>query len=769
MKNLIHKFTLLLLCLSFGINLYSQQAFYVYKNDGGINAFFTDEVDSIIYSHLDADSIFHRDYVVQEIYTNDSIYRIPLEVIDSVGYVTPETKYQSNVIVLESTIRDYIVGSDSLSIFFRTDTPRSILPRMGDKLVTTEVSDVFFSGFAGQVVEIKEEDGIILIKCTSVGLEEVFETFYYVSRLSDDNTAKSQRTMRRAEKTWVGGPYSPGTTNIPLTNLVMPVVKPDINGDLAFQVESNLNVGVTPTFYGKAMFIVSPQYGVVVSLDLTEEDRVTEDFSLSGMIQWEHDFPAVHRPIFNLGIPFLWFYSEAGAFLRAEGTASIEHHWAQNFRYTFHYEVGSKNLFLPRASINGIQLTNEHSGQGLVKGSFGGGIYIELGVEFLDKRLASTAFRGEAGIKLDGDVMLYKREAETSLHSTDVYKTLQGNKLSFCGFYNVGLQANLLNMNWSHNFNNPQKSEHVFAEVGIVPNFADTKLERDEGDKSILYASSKASGNCMPVDLGFTLFEKDVLEDGKTSYSRYGYMGSSAEIYASYYDVSKENKYEVYPTVKIFGIEMLATPSASEDDFCPDENHPHMIDLGCGVWSCCNVGASTPEDFGGYYAWGEVNEKSTYNEITYEYATGKDTNGDGWYDDDAYFQLFGSSMYGISGTSYDVAYRRWGADWRMPTNSDVSNLINGCSWTLYTKNGVAGLKATGSSGKSIFIPAAGCKLDNTSYGIGINGYYWSASWPVNESGVVVSGGGPTMYFNTEQIGMDIYGRAYGFSVRPIAQ
>lgn len=159
MKNLIHKFTLLLLCLSFGINLYSQQAFYVYKNDGGINAFFTDEVDSIIYSHLDADSIFHSDYVVQEIYTNDSIYRIPLEVIDSVGYVTPETKYQSNVIVLEGAIRDYIVGSDSLSIFFRTDTPRSILPRMGDKLVTTEVSDVFFSGFAGQVVEVKEEDG----------------------------------------------------------------------------------------------------------------------------------------------------------------------------------------------------------------------------------------------------------------------------------------------------------------------------------------------------------------------------------------------------------------------------------------------------------------------------------------------------------------------------------------------------------------------------------------------------------------------------------
>ena len=66
-------------------------AFYIYRNDGGFNAFFRDEVDSIAYSYYDADSVYYNDIVTQVIYTPDSIYRIPLAAIDSVGFVQPET------------------------------------------------------------------------------------------------------------------------------------------------------------------------------------------------------------------------------------------------------------------------------------------------------------------------------------------------------------------------------------------------------------------------------------------------------------------------------------------------------------------------------------------------------------------------------------------------------------------------------------------------------------------------------------------------------
>ncbi len=94
-------------------------AFYIYRNDGQFNAFFRDEVDSIHYSCYDLDSTFCNGYVTQVVYTSDSTYRIPLAAIDSVGFVTPETKYQPDVKVIEGDIRSYVLSSDSLTVFFQ--------------------------------------------------------------------------------------------------------------------------------------------------------------------------------------------------------------------------------------------------------------------------------------------------------------------------------------------------------------------------------------------------------------------------------------------------------------------------------------------------------------------------------------------------------------------------------------------------------------------------------------------------------------------------
>lgn len=76
----------------------------------------------------------------------------------------------------------------------------------------------------------------------------------------------------------------------------------------------------------------------------------------------------------------------------------------------------------------------------------------------------------------------------------------------------------------------------------------------------------------------------------------------------------------VYPKVKLLGFEILAEPSAElEKPLCPDDNHPHLIDLGLPSgtkWACCNVGAHAPEENGGFYAWGETSEKDYYDDIT---------------------------------------------------------------------------------------------------------------------------------------------------------
>ena len=149
---------------------------------------------------------------------------------------------------------------------------------------------------------------------------------------------------------------------------------------------------------------------------------------------------------------------------------------------------------------------------------------------------------------------------------------------------------------------------------------------------------------------------------------------------------------------------------------CPDSNHPHAIDLGLPsgtLWACCNVGASKPEEYGGYYAWGETITKSYYDLKTYQY-----------YNSNSEWVDIGSD---IAGTSYDAATANWGAPWRMPTSTQIGELLNNTTSQWTTQNGVYGRKFTGSNGGCVFLPAAGYRWNKRLEYEGSYGRYWSSS------------------------------------------
>ena len=157
---------------------------------------------------------------------------------------------------------------------------------------------------------------------------------------------------------------------------------------------------------------------------------------------------------------------------------------------------------------------------------------------------------------------------------------------------------------------------------------------------------------------------------------------------------------------------------------CPDDHHPHLIDLGLPSgtkWACCNVGADKPEGYGGYYAWGETTTKDVYDWDTYLHGTWGNTVD------------IGSD---IAGTSFDAATANWGAPWRMPTLEQCRELIENCICEFARKNGVKGKEITGPNGSTIFLPFAGLhdwKLypgDDEPlklYGVGYEGCYWSST------------------------------------------
>ena len=190
------------------------------------------------------------------------------------------------------------------------------------------------------------------------------------------------------------------------------------------------------------------------------------------------------------------------------------------------------------------------------------------------------------------------------------------------------------------------------------------------------------------------------------------------------------------------------TTEKKKDEITPGQ----MVDLGLSVkWAGWNVGASRPEEYGGYYAWGELYEKSDYNWYTYQY-----------YDQENDKYIFIGNN--ISGTQYDVARVKWGGSWRMPTIAECQELIDKCTWKWTTYNGANGYKLTGPNGNSIFLPAAGYRNGTSVDAQGSYGLYRSGSLYEGDSYLACY-----LSFGHGYAGWYSNDRNYGLSVRPVSE
>ena len=157
---------------------------------------------------------------------------------------------------------------------------------------------------------------------------------------------------------------------------------------------------------------------------------------------------------------------------------------------------------------------------------------------------------------------------------------------------------------------------------------------------------------------------------------------------------------------------------------------PEAVDLGLpsGLkWASFNLGATKPEEYGDYYAWGETEIKNYYSWSSYI-----------MYNDDkgTLLEYNTESRYGavdsktILDPEDDAAHVKLGGKWRMPTGDDWAELRSNCTWTWTTLNGVYGRRITsnmsGYTDKWIFLPAAGVWGENGVSNSGTTGSYWAS-------------------------------------------
>ena len=178
-------------------------------------------------------------------------------------------------------------------------------------------------------------------------------------------------------------------------------------------------------------------------------------------------------------------------------------------------------------------------------------------------------------------------------------------------------------------------------------------------------------------------------------------------------------------------------------------NGHDWVDLGLpsGLkWATCNVGASSPSDYGDYFAWGEISTKTSY--------------------DDNNSTTFLKEIGDIAGNpTYDVARAKWRGSWRLPTEKEFQELIDNCTWEWTTQDGVNGFRVTSKiNANSIFLPAAGWRSGTSFYDLGSDGYYWSAT-PFESD----TGGAYFLSFLKNYRYTNFHYRFDGRSVRPVFQ
>jgi hypothetical protein len=254
---------------------------------------------------------------------------------------------------------------------------------------------------------------------------------------------------------------------------------------------------------------------------------------------------------------------------------------------------------------------------------------------------------------------------------------------------------------------------------------------------------------------------------------------SSTSVSAAEHSFGEDCTLLYVPAGKVEMYKLRSNWSLYADNIYPIGDYPvvctvavgEAVDLGLSVkWAPFNVGAKQPQDYGNYYAWGEVYPNSIYYWSEYYWCNGSETTLTKYNNSNTYGTMDNKTVLDLED---DAARVNWGGTWRMPTDAEWDELLDSsnCSWRWtdsYNSTGVKGYivtsKKAGHTDKSIFLPAAGNRGDSYLHDAGSCGRYWSSSLnmyrPCNAGSVGFHSGDVYRYYGS---------RYYGQSVRPVTE
>jgi hypothetical protein len=795
------------------------EAFYIYRNDGQFNAFFREEIDSISFSHYDADSLRYNKIASQVVYTPDSTYMIPLVAIDSVGFVQPEKEFQPDVMRMDETWLPYVIKISENSITFSPSTPSAFLPQQGQVMVAETFESPFDTGFSGRVNQIKTYSDSIVCVVEEVLLADIYKRLVTVGMSSSEGAEES--TSRAQKRIW-GMNTDPGVKFPlpPITDLTVGPVTVSCSPTVILKYivclwEDNLKDYVDIRCY--------QTYDGSVSINAKLEKAYTPEPKWIGS--------GITVPT---GVPGLYGRVKVGGFFRATGSVQLSA-TRKFYRNGVSGFVYSEDSGFRRINEWDNPPEEDWEASVSIDGSMSAGVAGRLQFGIAHEKLASADITLYVGPEISGHAEL---NATGLVVDKSLYSSIKDSEITLSIIADVVPGYQLAGFKSSKEM--PEPPTHEDAPVSLkftwplnhwylVPEFDNLKWHADANGGDL---TGDIRRNLLPkVSLGWALYDEDdnlyMSEYFQETYRKAEDWPHQGMTY-HFDNLKKNTTYKAYPMVKLLGVEMRTDKSVDvcvkecpvtlsdfkvtkkqhekgafyhdgkyydyrfdvsvkatlDDDAtgisewgyayldpngnealipltsygrtytdtryayfrsgtppftctlygyakyadsdepvygephdypleygetsCPDENHPHWIDLGIGTqWRCCNEGASRPEEYGGYYTFGQVASA--------------------------------------------------------PTLEQIKALVNNCSYTWTTQNGVNGGKFTGPNGGTIFLPAAGDVWDGELRYVGSWGYYWSSTPRVERDAFNLTFYSGLAYWDSWDCDL----RRYQLTVRPV--
>lgn len=844
------------------------KAFFVYRNDGQFNAFFYDEIDSISFSNLDADSVLFEDIVTQEIWTADTVYRIPLASIDSVGFQKLPTVYKENVVSLDGELWNYIMSVDTAAIHLYLNTPKLLIPNVGTKVVSLQTCDFFPYGFSGMVNHVIETDSCFTLDCEWIDPIEVLEQYSCVEVIENNTQVLTRSINSNAEE------------ERELPTIHIDLSEPDLNvetkSDWAFAVGTKFEylIDIKPTLY--IMHNINDGQNRFVTGRIHTITETSIGANIYGKVEWSPDYKKHEKDIIPPRpipkVPFISYYAKYVPSLSLTGEMAVGFGYKKSFEKKYGFQWSTDQNIKNDISLIGKP---ENINEGLLVSNFVGSLEldansgIEFGLCFLRENKVFDAklfVKPEIGVNLKAAINLpisvLEREPKKK---TAKYELVKGSDNGILSTFYVkvvgGYEVSFLDINkepvWGVEGTPIEIPlfEYPFLKKDLFPTFENINFNK----KTHTLSCDVKDDLIMPTNVGFKFYDEDGKEIHKILYKNAQYKNpdSFTQYEVKIDDIQKflDKKCTVYPYLVFCGYDIPASPSLelelgvypntheasnvsheaavlhgsikNEDNlpfsgdvgflfgtnadlktfgvkcksvlqsdltfiyglsslkeeqeyyYCSflemndtcyygetlsftTPKEPEMtevVNLGLSVnWRGWNVGATVPEEYGGHYAWGEDSVKEAFSWDTY---------WDSPYDE-------GNNWVGcqtttdIAGTDKDVATTVLGEKWRMPTYEEMQELMNKCTWTWTTINGVNGYKVTsnvdGYVGNFIFLPAAGNGDKSGVINKGTYGGYWTST-PLESTSKAAA---YNLYFYGETIhAVQNTNRYTGRSIRPV--